>query len=43
MIIIDTLQKYILGSSDHEVKEDDVTISKDTINNKNNIWIDLAN
>lgn len=37
------MQKYILSYNDHEVKEDDITISKDIINNKNNIWIDITN
>lgn len=37
------MQKYILSYNDHEVKENDITISKDIINNKNNIWIDITN
>jgi magnesium transporter len=37
------LQKYILSYNDHEVKVEDIAISKDIINNENNIWIDITN
>ena len=37
------MQKYILSYNDHEVKVEDIAISKDIINNENNIWIDITN
>ena len=37
------MQKYILSYNDHEVKVEDIAISKDSINNENNIWIDITN
>jgi magnesium transporter len=37
------LQKYILSYNNHEVRKEDLTISKEIINNENNIWIDINN